>query len=226
MCALTKMVCHPRFNQLDVQRDTVRKLQDLINGLDSNESSPLGIGWGWKNSSIVLSIPRRKIPRNPKVPPPVNFLVPGLRHHSIIHVLHAALEQYRAPHEQLHYTPFKEYVQLPGSEDSDHYERIYSEVYTSNAMIQEDAAIQALPPEDDDLGVPLPRAVAALMFWSDATQLANFGSAKLWPLYLFLGNLSKWTRGKATSRECYHIAYFNSVSRLLPSEPLLKANVK
>ncbi|TEB34882.1 hypothetical protein FA13DRAFT_1707097 [Coprinellus micaceus] len=35
------------------------------------------------------------------------------------------------------------------------------------------------------------KVVAAIMLWSDSTRLANFGTAKLWPVYMFLGNLSK-----------------------------------
>nr|GAT45954.1 predicted protein [Mycena chlorophos] len=57
----------------------------------------------------------------------------------------------------------------------------------------------------------LETVVAALMFWSDATHLANFGTASLWPLYLFFGNHSKFLRGKPTARAGYHQAYFPSV---------------
>jgi hypothetical protein len=54
--------------------------------------------------------------------------------------------------------------------------------------------------------------IAAYMFWSDSTHLANFGTASLWPLYTFFGNLSKYTRAKPTSNSGYHQAYFPSVS--------------
>ncbi|KAJ6457005.1 hypothetical protein C8R47DRAFT_1248481 [Mycena vitilis] len=40
-----------------------------------------------------------------------------------------------------------------------------------------------------------------------ATHLANFGTASLWPLYLFFGNQSKWVRGKPRAGACHHIAY-------------------
>jgi hypothetical protein len=48
------------------------------------------------------------------------------------------------------------------------------------------------------------------MFWSDATHLANFGTAKLWPIYMFLGNLSKYIRAEPTSNACHHVAYIPS----------------
>ena len=53
--------------------------------------------------------------------------------------------------------------------------------------------------------------MAALMFWSDSTHLANFGTAKLWPIYMFLGNLSKYTRSHPTAHACHHLAYIPSL---------------
>ena len=55
------------------------------------------------------------------------------------------------------------------------------------------------------------------MFWSDATHLANFGTAKLWPIYLFFGNLSKYIRLRPSSGACNHLAYIPSV-RVLNSQ--------
>jgi Plavaka transposase len=53
--------------------------------------------------------------------------------------------------------------------------------------------------------------VAAFMFWSDSTHLANFRTASLWPLYTFFGNQSKYTRAKPTSRAAHHQAYIPSL---------------
>ena len=38
------------------------------------------------------------------------------------------------------------------------------------------------------------------MFWSDSTQLTQFGTAKLWPLYVFFGNESKYRRCQPTNK--------------------------
>ena len=43
-----------------------------------------------------------------------------------------------------------------------------------------------------DGGCNLERVIAGLMFWSDATYLAQFGNASAWPVYLFFGNQSKY----------------------------------
>jgi len=53
------------------------------------------------------------------------------------------------------------------------------------------------------------------MFWSDATHLTAFGNTKLWPLYMFFGNESKYRRCKPSHHLCEHIAYFQTASQLL-----------
>jgi hypothetical protein len=51
------------------------------------------------------------------------------------------------------------------------------------------------------------KAVVAIMFWSDSTHLANFGTAKLWPVYMLFRNLSKYIRGQLNPGTCQHVAY-------------------
>ena len=51
------------------------------------------------------------------------------------------------------------------------------------------------------------KVIAALMLWSDATHLATFGTAKIWPIYLLFGNLSKYVRCQPNSGAMKHLAY-------------------
>ncbi|KIJ61918.1 hypothetical protein HYDPIDRAFT_68163, partial [Hydnomerulius pinastri MD-312] len=62
---------------------------------------------------------------------------------------------------------------------------VHGELFTSTAFLDAHRELQDSPPEP---GCDLPRVVAALMFWLDSTQLTQFGTAKLWPLYVFFGN--------------------------------------
>jgi hypothetical protein len=57
-----------------------------------------------------------------------------------------------------------------------------------------------------------------LMFWSDATHLATFGTAKLWPIYLLFGNLSKYVRCQPDSGATKHVAYIPPLPDLLQDE--------
>jgi len=50
------------------------------------------------------------------------------------------------------------------------------------------------------------------MLWSDSTHLTSFGNTSLWPIYLYLGSLSKYTRAKPTSFAAHHLAYIPKVS--------------
>ena len=109
---------------------------------------------------------------------------------------------------QFHYSPFKLFHTSPVTGEEEH---VFSEVYNSDVFIEEHDKVQraSLPPESPNC--KLEKSVAALMFWSDSTHLANFGMAKLWPVYMFLGNLSKYVRAQPHSGACHHIAYIPSL---------------
>lgn len=102
--------------------------------------------------------------------------------------------------DRLHLTPFKQLWQ----HSPDVIERVHGEIYASDAFAAAHEAVQNLPAERD---CSLERVVCALMFWSDSTLLANFGAASLWPIYLFFGNESRYTRSTLHSGSCHHIAY-------------------
>lgn len=99
------------------------------------------------------------------------------------------------------------------STDSDgpsckHGQRIYDELYSSDVWIEAHASLQR---QREDAGEALEYALAGLMLWSDSTHLANFGSASLWPIYLYFGNQSKYERVRPTMNACHHLAYIPSV---------------
>ena len=158
---------------------------------------------GWKESEITIQIPDDN-EHTDDIP---KFAVPGLHHRSITAVIRSVFEDPIAS-RRFHYTPFKSFWQ--GSESSPA-QRTYDEIYSSDAMIDAHTQLQQSPPEP---GCTLERVVASLMFWSDSTHLANFGTASLWPLYLFFGNQSKSLRSKPRTASCHHIAYIPKVSIL------------
>ncbi|KAE9385432.1 hypothetical protein BT96DRAFT_949848 [Gymnopus androsaceus JB14] len=57
--------------------------------------------------------------------------------------------------------------------------------------------------------------IAWIQLWSDSTHLAEFGTASLWPIYLYFGNLSKYTQGKSKSHAAHHLAYIPSLPDLI-----------
>ncbi|CAA7262242.1 unnamed protein product [Cyclocybe aegerita] len=101
------------------------------------------------------------------------------------------------------------------AEERETTEHVFSKVYNSDAFIQEHEKVQSVPVPLDDPECKREKVVAALMFWSDSTHFADFGTAKLWPIYMFFGNLSKYVRAQPTSGACQHIAYIPSLSNSL-----------
>ncbi|KAK7024548.1 hypothetical protein VNI00_016223 [Paramarasmius palmivorus] len=159
---------------------------------------------GFTKASINIDIPSGQ-----KDVPPSKFPVHGLYYRDLLGAIKSAFSHPLSL--KFHLSPFKLFHVAEGSEEPT---RAYSELYNSDAFIQEHDRVQRAQLPADSPDCKLERVVAALMFWSDATQLANFGDAKLWPIYLFFGNLSKYIRGQPTSGACHHIAYIPSLPDL------------
>ncbi|KAH6905405.1 hypothetical protein BKA70DRAFT_1431025 [Coprinopsis sp. MPI-PUGE-AT-0042] len=101
------------------------------------------------------------------------------------------------PHE-LRWNPGKGKVDVP----------VYGEMYNSPAFMQVFKDLQESPPEE---GCSLLRYIVGLMFGSDETVLAQFGTAKLWPLYMSYANDSKYRRAKLGLRLVEHLAYLSQL---------------
>jgi hypothetical protein len=159
---------------------------------------------GWTRASVSIAVPIKKsanMPKRNEATAP-RFEAQGLYYRSITAVIKSALKDSNA--SQYHISPFKEYWQ-PSADDP--VERLYSEIYSSDTVIEEHRAIQNLMPK-----CGLEKVIIPIMLWSDSTQLASFGNASLWPIYLYLGNLSKYVRSKPSSFSAHHIAYIPKVS--------------
>ncbi|KAH9918886.1 uncharacterized protein BXZ73DRAFT_52743 [Epithele typhae] len=89
-------------------------------------------------------------------------------------------------------------------------QRLYSEVYNSQAMLDADAKLSSQPRHPDDTA-DVEYVVAPIMLGSDSTHLTNFGSAALWPIYAWFGWLSKYERGRPNALAAHHLAYIPSL---------------
>lgn len=160
---------------------------------------------GWRKTPITISVPFHSKTRRPG---PKNFEVGHLYHRSLVSVIREKLAN-KQDMRHFHYEPYT--LLWRPTETSDDV-RVYGELYTSPAFLEAHQNLQNSPGEP---GCGLPRVVAAMMFWSDVTHLTSFGTAKLWPCYLFFGNESKYRRCKPSCHLCNHVAYFQSASRPL-----------
>jgi Plavaka transposase len=157
---------------------------------------------GWKRTPITISAPfhSQTVARCPQ-----NYVVGDLYHRSIVSVVREKLAN-PVDAQNFHYDPFQVFWKSDNGRPD---VQVHGELYTSRAFLEAHQALQESPGEP---GCNLPRVIVGLMFWSDATHLTSFGSAKLWPCYLFFGNESKYRRCKPTSNLCNHVAYFQAVS--------------
>ena len=132
------------------------------------------------------------------------FAIPGFRHRKLMHILKSSIKGNSDQAKQYHWHPFEQYWQPPERPP----ERMYDEIYSSPTFVKADRELQESPRES---GCDLPRVIAAIMLWSDATHVAQFGQAKLWPIYLYLGNLSKYAHCKPSKHTGNQAAYLPTV---------------
>jgi hypothetical protein len=179
-----------------------RENQRLDKMLREESKSKLRSQLDFIQSSVEILVPSGK----PYVDA-IRYQISGLLHRKLTHVI---LDAFNGPLAHLlHYSPFKIFQKnLTTGAD----ERIYGEIYTSDAFLEETEKVRRSSPADPDSpGCKHEKVVAALMLSSDATHLTDFGNAKAWPIYLMLGNLSKYIRAQPNSGAMYHLAYIPSV---------------
>ena len=189
-------------------RSEIRRL-DTEPGKGSS-SIPFTHENGWKQSTVRIKLPAENVKQTEDSAPELE--VPDVYHRSRLEVFITAIQEESA--KSFHYTPFSLFWK-PTPESTP--ERVYSELYNSDAFLEEHRKVQQLPPEP---GPQYERAIAAGMLWSDSTHLANFGTQSLWPGYTFFGNQSKYGRGKPSQFAAHHFAYIPSVSLFFDSRKI------
>ncbi|EGO25512.1 hypothetical protein SERLADRAFT_368908 [Serpula lacrymans var. lacrymans S7.9] len=127
------------------------------------------------------------------------FNVTGMHYCPLIEVIKEAFSSPLA--KKFHLFPFKQFFQANSTAPV---ERVFDEVYTSDAWLQAHDNLQKQPPEP---GCNLERVILGLTFWLDSTHLGSFGTAKAWPVYLYFANLSKYICACPNSGACNHVAY-------------------
>ncbi|KAK6985044.1 GLOBIN domain-containing protein [Favolaschia claudopus] len=195
-----------------------KRLDDYVSDIVSN---PFALREGWKTCSVKITVPAPKMAIKEK--DSVQFEVKGFVYRPLLDVM---VESFQSPlFNHYHTTPFEQRydpaydpsspstTEPPPASPLDEqglpplptgHGVFMGEAYTSPRILK---AYRELS-ESELLQPYLETIIAAYMFWSDATQLANFGTASLWPLYTFFGNLSKYIRGKPSANAGYHQAYF------------------
>jgi hypothetical protein len=158
---------------------------------------------GWIASSVRIRLPLDK--KKMLETEAAQFEVGGIYHRDIIDIISSVYGSDVV--RTFNHVPFKQFWRQ--SEDAPP-ERLYGEIYNSDAMLDVDNDICncGFPGSDSD---SLEAISVPILLYSDSTHLANFGSASSWPVYLFFGAQSKYVRGSPTASACHHIAYMPEV---------------
>ena len=200
------IILHPDFNGSDLEDfNAVTAIRRFEREHFSKPGMTLKAGDGWKEGSVSIRVPCTKVKQKEDDAP--EFTVDGILYRDIVEVIMTELKDPDS-FDNIHVTPYTEWWNPGPGEDP---VRVYSEIYNSDAMLEADKkmrdGLHAAPRPEDDLETFI---VSALLY-SDSTHLASFGSASLWPVYLYLGNVSKYTRLKPSSLSAHHIAYIPTV---------------
>ncbi|KAG1770346.1 hypothetical protein EV702DRAFT_1202394 [Suillus placidus] len=133
--------------------------------------------WTW--TSVMIKIPTKS--KDDARP----FTVPGLHFRPLVEVIRSAFADIQA--NTFHLSPFK---RLWNDPLDNHKERIFNKLYTSDSWLDAQDEVQMLPKEP-----------------GYATHLANFGTAKAWPLYMYFGNLMKYAHSAPKSGACHLVGF-------------------
>ncbi|KAI0326965.1 hypothetical protein GY45DRAFT_1257909 [Cubamyces sp. BRFM 1775] len=189
-----------------------------------NPSGTFSQADGWQEGSVDLPLPKTGVCFKREEDAPT-FTIEGLYFRKILEVIvsevqdqHFAGERHWIPHKTF-WNPYESGssstegpsppTSSPSSEPSAGAPdpvRLFSETYNSDAMNEAYSKLREQPRHPDDSD-SIEYAILPCLLWSDATLLALFGSAKLWPIYLYIGNISKYVRGMPTEFVAQHLAY-------------------
>ena len=170
------------------------------NHFDGNLPQWLGEDDGWKCSPVTISVPFHSRAKHPGCK---DYTVQGFYHRSLVSIVREKISD--PTHAAFfHYEPYELRWHPPHRDDD---MKIHGELFNSAAFLEAHQQLQDSP----EPGCDLPCVIAALMFWSNSTHLTQFGSAKLWPLYVFFRNESKYRRCQPSNNTCSHAAYFQVV---------------
>ncbi|KAI0741837.1 hypothetical protein C8Q80DRAFT_1110314 [Daedaleopsis nitida] len=170
---------------------------------------------GWHKSVVYVPMPCTKFSNTSEDTVP-KFEVPGLHHRDIVDLVIGCISDRTSRfRHNYHWVPNKLFwipPMAPHSATSSHPKplRVYSDCINSDAVLADEEIIRKMDriPGDDP---EMEYVVLPVLIWSDETVLSSFGSATLWPIYIYFGHLSKYIRGRPTEFAAHHLAYIPSL---------------
>ena len=204
---LVEIVGNPSFSPSDVRHTDWDQINSLLAGSQTESDAEWvdAADEGWNITEIKINVPFHRDTREPgsKI-----YSAASLYHRSLVAVMR---ERVADPHDfrYFHIEPYELLWHSPLNPGQGIH--VHGEMYTSESFLRAHMQLQQSIGEP---GCQLTRVICAFMLWSDETHLTSFGATKLWPVYAFFGNESKYCRGKPSCNSCNHVAYFEKVRSL------------
>ncbi|THV01765.1 hypothetical protein K435DRAFT_606049, partial [Dendrothele bispora CBS 962.96] len=88
---------------------------------------------------------------------------------------------------------------------------VYGEAYASDCAAEFEQTVYESISESVSGEEEVENIVIWVMVWSDSTHLAQFGTASLWPIYIYISNLSKYIRCNRSAFTANHLVYIPSI---------------
>ncbi|KAJ4002008.1 hypothetical protein F5050DRAFT_1802587 [Lentinula boryana] len=197
--SLARIIQHPDFRPEELKGYNAQTANAKVTKADKD------LAYNHLKDLFIETSVEIEVPSGDASIPPCKFCIPQLLYQNLLSVIQTAFTSSQS--SKFHFSPFCLFQKTgPGK---DEYQRIQTDVYNSDMFLKEHDSIRRAP--TDDRSCKCEKVVAALMFWSDATHLANFGTAKLWPIYMLFGNLSKYIHASPNSGAVHHFAYIPSI---------------
>ncbi|KAJ3541577.1 hypothetical protein NM688_g6065 [Phlebia brevispora] len=196
----------PDFNAADLATFEISREEKR---LDGTLLCPEGLkAEGWRPVSVKIPLPKEQS-CHASIEEVPTMTIEGIWARSLTKLICELCQDDSVRH--VNFIPFELWHRDPVTGEET---RLYSEIYNSKAMLDEDAKIRAQPRNPED-GPEVEYVVMPIVFYSDSTRLANFGTASLWPLYLWNYALSKYVNSKQSNFAAHHVAYIPSLPDIL-----------
>ncbi|KIJ48727.1 hypothetical protein M422DRAFT_247583 [Sphaerobolus stellatus SS14] len=202
--APVKTLMTPGFVPQDLQTHSAAQRDSLLDRYGEGilgEGEPEHRGGWTTNVKVPIQIPEGK--KNWTNSNGQTYHISGLHHQSIVDIVKQKFET----NKYLHYTPFEMWWCPPNGSSE---QCLYGDISSSDSFITAMNEVH----NDPFFQVPnyhLEKVVACVMVYSDSTHLAQFGSASLWPIYVFSGNADSWFRMSSNTDADDHWAYIPSL---------------
>jgi hypothetical protein len=170
-----QVILHPDFHAPDLTDfSATRESRRMDKSGSADVNLPYRSSDIWTESTITVPLPlvHRRYPREDNAEMlPVKFF-----HRDLTEVVKSAVQDFVS--HNFHWQGFQQMWQPSENEPA---ERVYGEFYTSDRYLEMQQNLPNIP------GCTLEKAVVSLMVYSDSTHLADFGTASLWPMYIWFG---------------------------------------